>query len=130
MSLNSSDKQQLALKAYGFYPGFSNAPLAPPPALQPQTQGCIITSLVPGVYTLVLDADSGVVDGQSMTDVTVKGVLNKNAVIEDTVTPAAPYVGFGPNRVKTISVFDGAGALVAADIEVKLYASTINPNGP
>jgi hypothetical protein len=110
MSLNPYDQQQLALQAYGSISA---------DGLTVQNQGCILARTGAGVYTLTLNADSGVVDGQSMTDVTRKSAVGGSYGVIDT-----------SNLVKTINTFDVAGAAADCAIEVKLYKSLINPSGP
>jgi hypothetical protein len=116
MSLNPFDKQQLALQAYGSISA---------DGLTIQNQGCVLARTGVGVYTLTLPADGGVVDGQSMTDVTAKDTTPPGPT-----PPVVWKVDETSNLVKTIRVFNLAGAPADSALEVKLYASTINPNGP
>jgi hypothetical protein len=116
MSLNPYDQQQLALQAYGSITA---------DGLTVQNQGCVLARTGAGVYTLTLNADSGVVDGQSMTDVTAKDTTPPGPT-----PPVVTKVEETSNLVKTIRVFNLAGAPTDSAIEVKLYKSLINPSGP
>lgn len=123
MSLNPFDSQQLACVGYASI----KATVAPaPPGFVVQNQGFVLSRTGVGVYLATFGADLGIVDGQSYTHVTPK----------DPDPPAAPLppvtvkVQDTSNLVKTILVYNAAGAPVDSDLEVSIYKSLINPAGP
>ncbi len=81
--------------------------------------GCQMTRIAEGHYGLILDADNGVIDDETFTQVQIKGVLASVASVVDT-----------SNRVKTIRTFDAGGSVTGPDIgiEVILYKSVTRPS--
>lgn len=102
MSEASYERQHLATHAAGYINGAGTTVIA---------FGCRMTRLDTGHYGLILDANSGVVNDETFTQVQVKGTTLLVHSVEDV-----------SNLVKAIRVSDGA-SLTDSDIEVILYKS-------
>lgn len=105
MAEASYERQHLALHAAGSISGGSGSSQV--------TFGCEMTRISGGHYALLLDANSGLINDESFTFVTVKSPSPRFAVVEDL-----------SNTEKRIRVFDDTGSSATPDaIEVALFKS-------
>ena len=103
MANASYNRQHLATHAAGFINGDGTTSFG---------FGCQMTRLSAGHYALLLDANAGLIDDESFTQVQVKGTAAAIASVEDT-----------SNVVKTILTFDSVDYLTDTTIEVALFKS-------
>lgn len=99
----SYERQHLAVHAAGFINSDGSTQT---------TFGCTMTRVAAGVYAMVLDANSGVVNDESFSEVTVKSAVARCATVADT-----------SNLVKTITVTTTLATNIDDDIEVILFKS-------
>lgn len=106
MSEASYERQHLAVHAAGYINGAGTTSVA---------FGCGMTRLSQGHFAVILDADSGLVDDDSFTQVTVKGdgtgdSISANATVNDV-----------SNLRKDVYVRSVASLAVDLDIEVIVW---------
>jgi len=109
MSTSPYNRQLLTCHAYGFI-GATGASAA--------GFGCSMSRQTTGTYQLALDADSGLVEGQSFLLATPKASGARSISAQDS-----------SNVLKTVFVFTDAGALVDTDVEVALFKSPLGVSG-
>ena len=103
MAEASYARQFLATHAAGYINGAGTTQVA---------FGCSMTRLATGHYALLLDANAGIVNEESYTQVQVKGTAFRLWSVEDQ-----------SNREKRIHVVDSSASDADSDIEVKLFKS-------
>jgi hypothetical protein len=102
MADEAYERQHLVLQAAGFISADGSTATA---------FGCSMTRVATGVYAMVLPDDAGVVAAESFMAVMPKGPL---------IVYAAGAVQDTSPTVKTVSIFDFAGSLANADVEIIL----------